>query len=209
MCFLSVPVITEILFQADVFFQKHEVNTDLRGLSQSFPCNRVKGFIKVFPIVLDHDGVILELNLERKAVTLALPQPCRIAGLYQAQECEVRSVMLTRVNGRIADNIPKDPLDCRSQTCSLQAHSTASSQGLAQVSANHSKGQRSALTYGLLGKQRHKGFTWQKHHSQKTIQRHQDMALQQSFPKHSIIPDSYPTAFPACQVCFSLKNLTI
>lgn len=86
MCFLSVPVITEILGQADGFFQKHDVNTDLRRLSQSFPRNRVKGFIKVLPSVLDHDGVISELNLERKAVTLVLPQPCRIAGLYQAQE---------------------------------------------------------------------------------------------------------------------------
>lgn len=95
------------------------------------------------------------------------PSLAGLLGCTRHRKLQVRSVMLTRVNGRTADNVPKDPLNCRSQTCSLQAHSIASSQGLAQVSANHSKGQRSALTYGPLGKRRHKGFTWQKHHSQK------------------------------------------
>lgn len=117
---------------------------------------------------MDRDRAVLPLKLGRKAVALAVPQPPRTDGCTGNEEAQGRAVVLTGVNGRAADNVPNDLLNCRSQTCPLQAHRVASSQGLAQVSAHHSQGQRSALTYGPLGKQRHKGFTWRKCRSQNT-----------------------------------------
>lgn len=105
------------------------------------------------------------------------------------QECErvqVRAAMLTWVNGRVADDVPDELLNRRSQTRPLQAHGVASSQGLAQVSANHSQRQRPALTYGPLGKQRHKGSTWRKRHSLNPIQRHRHTAARRS-SKHTAL----------------------
>lgn len=129
--------------------------------------------------------------------------------------------MLTRVNGRITDNVRNDLLNVRSQTCSLQVDRVASFHRLEQVSANLGNRQRSALTYNTLGKQRQKELRWQKclkyklkaqnlatSHSQKAIRGYWHIAVQRSSPKHFVTPNIYLIALPACKEHFSLEATT-
>lgn len=164
------------------------VSTDLRMIPESFqhPYNWVKWFIEGYPLSLLYEsrlpyfttqpwkensdpGIAMLCLATAFQKWQVLPKEAAVSFSFPPSVCychkklHVTAAMLTRVNGRISDNIRNDLSSFRSQTCSLQVDRVASFHRLDQVSANLRKGQRSALAYSPLGKQKQKESTWQKY----------------------------------------------